>query len=141
MRQRGVNDGVAFLIWPAKGDVSSYFGTRGRRMHKGIDIKANRGSNVLAAADGVVAHTGYQRRGYGRFVVIDHGMLRTLYAHCEKILVRSGQRVRQGDAIALVGRTGRSTGYHLHFELRDDEAAPLDPIPYIKNENLVSFVP
>lgn len=136
-----VNEGVAFLIWPTKGDVSSYFGKRGRRMHKGIDIKAPRGASVVAAADGKVVHTGYQSRGYGRFVVIDHGGLRTLYGHLLRIGARVGAVVRQGDLIGLVGRTGRSTGYHLHFELRDDEAVPMDPIPYIKNENLVSLAP
>lgn len=118
--------------WPTKGWLTSYFGKRisplsgNRVMHEGLDIAANTGTPVYATADGVVARVSYSV-SYGKAVVIDHGYgYRTLYGHNSKILVNTGDRVRRGDRIALVGNTGRSTGPHLHYELRLD-GVPIDP--------------
>lgn len=118
--------------WPTKGWLTSYFGMRkspftGRRvMHEGLDIAANVGTPVIATADGIVARVGYSP-SYGKEVVIDHGYgYRTIFGHSSKILVKPGQRVRRGDKVALVGNTGRSTGPHLHYELRMN-GVPIDP--------------
>ncbi len=118
--------------WPTKGWITSYFGMRqspftGRRvMHEGLDIAANTGTPVYATADGIVARVGYSP-GYGKTVVLDHGYgYRTIFGHNSKILVKSGQRIKRGDRVALVGNTGQSTGPHLHYELRMN-GVPIDP--------------
>ena len=123
------------MIWPVSGRVSSGFGRRGRRNHQGIDIPMPAGTPILAALDGVViasvpvGHRGF--RGYGNTVVIDHGNgIVTLYAHNSQNKVTRGQWVRQGEVIALVGRTGRATTNHLHFEVRIN-GRPVDPVPFL----------
>ena len=111
--------------WPvAKGWVSSKFGNRispfkGRlEFHPGIDIASREGTPVYALAGGVVVRVDEQRTDYGNMIEIDHGNgYSTRYAHNHVHLVSPGQTVRQGDAIALVGNTGRSTGAHLHVEV------------------------
>jgi murein DD-endopeptidase MepM/ murein hydrolase activator NlpD len=125
----------AELIFPVEGGISSHFGKRGRRHHKGIDIIANVGTPIVAAGDGEVIFSGRQR-GYGSTVVVDHGQFMTLYAHASKLIARTGDRVRQGDFIAKVGRTGNARGAHLHFELRDANNRPIDPEPYLKHKTL-----
>jgi murein DD-endopeptidase MepM/ murein hydrolase activator NlpD len=98
-------------------NVSSRFGWRYGRMHAGIDLAAPTGTDILAANNGVVVFSGWQG-GYGRTVIIDHGNgKQTRYAHCQRLMVSQGQRVRQGERIGLVGNTGHSTGSHLHFEV------------------------
>jgi murein DD-endopeptidase MepM/ murein hydrolase activator NlpD len=131
----------AGLIWPVVGRVSSGFGMRGggktksgrvRRgqFHNGIDIPMPKGTSILAAKGGVVVESG-PSRGYGQRVVVDHGNgLRTLYAHCSKILVKKGQRVVQGQRLALVGRTGRATCNHLHFVVYVNGKAK-NPVEYL----------
>lgn len=116
--------------------LSSSFGARrdplgpGFRAHHGIDIPASRGTPVRAAGAGQV-RLAAPRGGYGLLVEIVHGYgLATRYAHLARILVSPGQEVRQGDTIGLVGSTGRSTGSHLHFEVRRNSVA-LDPIPFL----------
>ncbi|MDE6334774.1 MAG: peptidoglycan DD-metalloendopeptidase family protein [Muribaculaceae bacterium] len=106
---------------PHPGYITSPYGYRRRfrRMHKGIDIKANTGDTVRAAFDGKVRLTKYERRGYGYYVVLRHtNDLETVYGHLSKFLVEPDQYVRAGDPIALAGNTGRSFGSHLHFETR-----------------------
>ena len=109
---------------PAPGYISSSYGTRsdpfgrGRAHHKGIDIDANTGDPVTAAAGGVVSFSGV-KGGYGNVIEVDHGNgYATLYAHNSALLVRSGDVVLSGQQIAKVGSTGRSTGPHLHFEVK-----------------------
>ncbi|MEA3507726.1 MAG: LysM peptidoglycan-binding domain-containing M23 family metallopeptidase [Synergistota bacterium] len=105
------------LIWPVDGVLYSPFGWRHGRFHTGIDISAPSGTPIKAARGGVVVRTGW-RRGYGRVLLLDHGDgMFTRYAHCLKILVKEGQRVGKGQKIALLGRSGRATGNHLHFEV------------------------
>ncbi|MCL2009306.1 MAG: M23 family metallopeptidase [Synergistaceae bacterium] len=126
----------ARMIWPLDGKVSSGFGRRGRRgFHAGIDIPMPSETPIVAATDGVVLLISTSRerryRGYGNAVLIDHGDgIVTLYAHCSRINVEKGQEVRQGDVVAFVGRTGRATTAHLHFEIRKN-GKPVDPIPYL----------
>lgn len=118
--------------WPLRsGAVSSYFGTRRRKFHDGIDIKAPRGTPVYAAKDGLVIYSARRIRGYGNMVVIKHDDgIATVYAHNSKNLVARGRKVQRGDRIAKVGATGRATGSHLHFEIRRDQL-PVDPLMYL----------
>ena len=117
--------------WPVRGRISSRFGPRWGRMHEGLDIAVNTGTQVRASADGVVRFAGWNG-GYGYLVVIDHGRgIETRYAHNSRILVRRGQRVKRGEVIALSGSTGNSTGPHVHFEIRQNGKA-VDPLRYLR---------
>jgi len=117
--------------WPLKqGRVSSKYGWRGRRMHKGIDIAAKRGTPVFSVEEGVVLRSKYVR-GYGNLVEIQHSdMYSTRYGHNSKILVKVGDQVSRGQVIALVGSTGRSSGPHIHFEVRQSKVA-INPLKYL----------
>lgn len=104
--------------------VSSHYGSRrnpnggGNRFHAGLDLSADEGTPVYAAASGRVSKSG-RMRGYGNVVIIDHGAdLQSLYAHHRQNLVVAGERVRRGQVIARVGHTGNAVGDHLHFEVR-----------------------
>ncbi|HEY9645521.1 MAG TPA: LysM peptidoglycan-binding domain-containing protein [Chroococcidiopsis sp.] len=118
--------------WPAHGVLTSGYGWRWGRMHRGIDIGAPVGTPVFAAADGVVETSGWNSGGYGNMVEIRHadGSM-TRYAHHSRNLVRVGQRVRQGEQIAEVGSTGYSTGPHLHFEVHLPSQGTVNPIAYL----------
>ena len=99
--------------------ITSKFGPRRRRMHNGIDVKVYIGDTIRAAFDGKVRMVKYERRGYGKYVVIRHeNGLETIYGHLSKQLVNEDQYVEAGEVIGLGGNTGRSTGSHLHFETR-----------------------
>ena len=99
--------------------VTSNFGRRWGRMHKGIDVKVYIGDTIRAAFSGKVRIVKYEARGYGKYVVIRHyNGLETIYGHMSKHLVKENQIVKAGDPIGLGGNTGRSTGSHLHFETR-----------------------
>jgi hypothetical protein len=103
------------------------------RHHDGIDIAAEKGTPIFATADGVVLRVGYDPKGYGRFVVIDHGYgIRTLYGHMSRVLVKRGQRVRRWEKIGEVGKTGRATGYHIHYEVAVN-GRPVNPLNFILN--------
>jgi len=132
-----VNRGNQQYRWPLMGRISSTFGwrrhpiTRRNDFHTGIDIRASRGAPIHAARDGRVTFAGWMG-AYGKTVVIDHGGGHsTLYAHASAILVRQGERVTTGQTIARVGSTGRSTGPHLHFEIRVNNRA-VDPRPLLR---------
>lgn len=125
-------------IWPAKGWLTSRFGRRispftgDKEFHNGIDISARRNAPVIASANGVVSSAGRERLP-GRVLFINHGYgMVTKYAHLQKILVKEGQYVKRGQKVALVGSTGRSTGPHLHYEVRLN-GVPADPLNYILN--------
>lgn len=125
------------MMWPVDGVISSPFGQRGRRRHMGIDIPMPPGTPIRVARDGVVSATGTNStpgfRGYGNFVLVDHGGgIKTLYAHCLNVSVKKGQHLRQGQVIATVGRTGRATTDHVHFEVRVNNK-PVNPLPYLQN--------
>ncbi|RKO65608.1 peptidoglycan DD-metalloendopeptidase family protein [Desulfofundulus salinus] len=115
------------LAWPVVGWVSSPFGWRDGRPHEGVDIAAGEGEPIRAVRSGRVTFAG-PRGTYGNTVIIDHGDgLETLYAHALQVLVEPGQWVDAGEIIALVGSTGRSTGPHLHLEVRLN-GIPYDPL-------------
>lgn len=125
-----VEDAPEF-VWPVDGLVSSTYGRRRGGWHRGIDIKAELGSVVLAAAAGVVVAAGVEPR-YGRVVKIEHESdFVTVYAHNQENLVEVGMRVAAGDPIGTIGRTGRATAHHLHFEIRRGAAVynPLYLLP------------
>jgi len=131
---KGVKDpiagGVAFLENPSRGSITSNYGARWGKVHKGIDIAGNIGDPIKAALDGKVIEA-YYSSSYGNVITIEHGNgIQTLYAHCSKLLAKEGQEVKRGDIIAKIGNTGRSTGPHLHFELKVNGSA-INPIKYI----------
>jgi murein DD-endopeptidase MepM/ murein hydrolase activator NlpD len=122
-------------IAPVKGILTSGFGyrsdpmTHGRGSHEGIDIAAPPGRPVQATADGVVLSAA-EENGYGKAVLLSHGFgLATRYAHLSQLDVKPGQRIHRGDIVGRVGSTGRSTGYHLHYEVRID-GEPVNPLAY-----------
>lgn len=107
------------LIKPTSGTITSRFGSRWGETHTGLDIGAPQGTAIKAAAGGIVTFSGNRGNGYGNYVLISHGNgIETLYGHCHTLNVTTGQTVAQGETIATVGNTGRSTGNHLHLEIR-----------------------
>ncbi len=121
------------FLWPvpASKDISSEFGKRWGKKHDGIDIPARIGSHILAAHDGKVIYSGSKIGGYGNLTIISHddGFF-TVYAHAKKNFTKRGQKVHRGEVIGQVGMTGRSTGPHLHFEIRRSGES-LDPRDYL----------
>jgi murein DD-endopeptidase MepM/ murein hydrolase activator NlpD len=120
------------FMWPVPSvrRISSAFGRRWGRLHHGIDIPSRPGTVIVAADSGKVVYSGNGIRGYGNMVVVSHGSgMKTVYAHNKKNLVKKGQKVHRGQVIGLVGRTGRVTGPHLHFEVRRYGAAQ-NPVQY-----------
>ena len=108
--------------------VTSGFGPRWGRLHAGVDVAANEGTPIRAAARGTVSERSYDEAGYGWSLKVDHGDgWETRYAHCLEIKARVGQTVRAGETVARVGNTGRSFGPHLHFEVRRNGVA-IDPL-------------
>jgi murein DD-endopeptidase MepM/ murein hydrolase activator NlpD len=121
---------AAGLIWPVAGTLTSPYGWRWGRMHEGIDIAAGSGTPIYASASGTVIACGYEG-GYGNLVVLDHGGgLATAYGHQSSIAVTCGQSVGRGQLVGYVGSTGRSTGPHVHFEVRVGGGA-VDPLGYL----------
>lgn len=102
--------------------------------HSGLDIAAEKGTEIKAALSGVVELSQKSGGDYGNYIIINHGGFKTLYAHCEELTVNEGNFVSAGESIATVGSTGRSTGPHLHFEIRVGNTK-IDPTPFIKLEN------
>ncbi len=124
------------FIWPVRGPISSPFGWRlhpilkKKIFHSGIDIAVSSGTSVRAADAGVVAVSGWQG-GYGNFIAIDHGNgLATCYGHNSRLLVKEGDKVSQGQVIALAGSTGLATGPHVHFEVRR-KGTPVNPMSFL----------
>lgn len=123
-------------IWPVSGTVTSGFSWRqspwgeGREFHQGIDIAVNLGTPVVAAADGRVVQSEWAG-GYGNVVQIDHGNgIVTIYGHNASLLVQAGQNVKKGQVISLAGSSGKSTGPHVHYEVRVNGAA-VDPTRFL----------
>lgn len=128
------------FVLPLSGKLTSGYGYRtdpftgDRSFHSGVDIAAEEGTLIKAALSGVVELSEKSGGDYGNYIIINHGGFKTLYAHCEALNVVKGQSVMAGDCIATVGSTGRSTGPHLHFEIRIGDTK-IDPTPLIELEN------
>ena len=122
----------ASYIWPLNRiDISSHYGRRRGRFHAGIDLRAPQGTPIHASAAGRVKFSGYNR-GYGHIIVIDHGRgIETAYAHNSRNIAKKGQRVKQGEVVGTVGRSGNATGYHVHFEFRRNGQA-INPISQVQ---------
>lgn len=104
-----------------------------KRPHLGLDLAAPRGTPILASKSGTVIYTGREFRGFGKMVMIESGDgWATLYAHLDNIFVSEGQVVTMGEVLGAMGRTGRATGVHLHFEIRKI-SGPVDPLPLLPN--------
>lgn len=133
---------MGMFVWPCPGysRISSPFGNRGSEFHTGVDLAAPKGTPILAAASGKVITVKYLTTSYGHHVKIDHGNgYSTLYGHMSNIDVKNGQSVNAGQKIGGVGSTGRSTGNHLHFEIRVNGAAK-NPLNYVsRNDTLSSY--
>jgi murein DD-endopeptidase MepM/ murein hydrolase activator NlpD len=124
----GRDDGV--LNWPLRGVLYARFGKKGKEPHDGIDLAAPAGTSVKAAAAGTVLFAGEQQ-GYGLIAIVEHdGGLITLYAHNRDLRVKTGQKVRDGQVVATVGDSGRTSGPHLHFEVRKG-GLPVDPLDFL----------
>jgi murein DD-endopeptidase MepM/ murein hydrolase activator NlpD len=125
-------------IWPAMGWVTSGFGFRTNpftgltQMHEGLDISNRMGTPVVATAEGIISDTGNDLV-HGKLLVISHGFgMTTRYSHLSKVVVRVGQKVKRGDKVAEVGMTGRTTGPHLHYEVKLN-GIPVNPMRYVLN--------
>ncbi len=128
------NGGI--YVWPLEKGASCYissgFGYRGGKLHKGIDIIANKGTAIVAVADGkVVRSSVFSTYGYCIDIMQNDGTL-TRYAHCSKLIAKLGDEVKAGALIALVGDTGHATANHLHFEVRPNGGDPVNPTDYVK---------
>ena len=113
------NVGINFAYPVDSPNISSGYGARWGRTHKGLDFAESTGTNIYASAPGTVTFSGWNTGGFGYLVIISHGNgVQTYYAHCSSLVAKVGQNVSQGQLIAKVGNTGRSFGAHLHFEIR-----------------------
>ncbi len=129
---RHIDTWVGEFIWPVEGTLTSPFGVRRGKRHDGIDIAAPLGTEIRAAANGTVLFAGNHRDGYGNLVIIKHkNSLVTVYAHTQRYFVKEGEEVHQGQVIAKVGKTGRASGPHVHFEIRDG-VKPRNPMFFLK---------
>lgn len=129
-------NGVFFSVKPVIGNITSRYGAVESirdHAHGGLDIAAPYGTNIKAAADGVISHAGWMG-GYGNLIIIDHDNgVQSYYGHCSKLYKTVGEKVSAGDIIAAVGSTGQSTGNHLHFEIRYN-GSRVNPQKYIYNK-------
>lgn len=120
------------FAWPAEGVISSTFGERWGSFHYGLDIAADSGLPIYAAASGLVSESDWKNDAYGYTVMLNHGNgQETLYAHACELVAKVGEWVEEGDVIAFVGSTGNSTGSHVHFEVRIDGVC-VDPQLYLR---------
>jgi murein DD-endopeptidase MepM/ murein hydrolase activator NlpD len=136
MRERALEFAARPSVWPVRGPINSDFGyrymSRSREYHKGLDIGVPVGTPIVAPADGKVVAVGYES-GYGLMVVIEHRHgVSTAYAHLKAAAVEPGEDIARGSRIAFSGMSGRTTGSHLHYEVRVN-GQPVDPMNYMLN--------
>ena len=126
------------IRWPLRQvSVTSEFGERGKKFHEGVDLKAAVGTPIYAAHRGVVLFAG-TLKGYGRVTVLRHESgISTVYAHASRLVVKKFDKIKLGQKIALSGATGRVSGPHLHFEVRD-KVHPVDPVALIDQNHIVA---
>ncbi|NLV81607.1 MAG: M23 family metallopeptidase [Synergistaceae bacterium] len=142
----GAPDIANNIKWPlASGQVAGKFNISGKgRKHTGIDILSPKGAPIYAVLDGVVemcSNGGSGYRGYGKVLVINHdNKLWSLYSHCTTLDANVGKIVKQGDVVATVGRTGRATTNHVHFEVRNSNGRPLNPLKYLPENSFITIL-
>ncbi len=139
-KESSTNSSKGFAFdWPVnEARLTRGFLPKKRRPHLGIDLAAPKGTKILASHDGMVIYAGRDFKGFGKMILLESGYgWATIYGHLDKISVREGQMVRQGETIGLMGRTGRSTGVHLHFEIRRNKG-PVDPLPLLPHGERVA---
>jgi murein DD-endopeptidase MepM/ murein hydrolase activator NlpD len=147
-RQASLSDWVAATtaptLWPVMGPITGPFGARidpfngEGAFHSGVDISCRYGQPIAAPADGVVTYAGFYS-GYGRMIVVDHGNgITTRYGHLSGFAVADGQTLRKGQVIGYVGMSGRSTGAHLHYEVRINDT-PVNPHKYLRAAGNAAF--
>ena len=147
-RQASLSDWVAATtaptLWPVQGPITGPFGSRmdpfngEGAFHAGVDISCHYGQPIMAPADGVVTYAGFYN-GYGRMIVVDHGNgITTRYGHLSGFAVTDGRTLRKGQVIGYVGMSGRSTGAHLHYEVRIHDT-PVNPHKYLRTEVGAAF--
>ena len=130
------------LYWPVENPIINrgFSERKGKRSHLGIDFKGRRNDPILAAHDGTVIYVGQKFRGYGKMILIEYDHTwASLYSHLNSYNVRTGQEVKAGQVIGKMGRTGRATGVHLHFELIKNKK-PIDPYPLLRDLALIRNV-
>lgn len=125
--------------WPVdRAKLTRGFITGRRRPHLGVDLASSKGTPILSSHKGTIIYAGRDFRGFGKMILIESGNgWATIYAHLDKILVPEGKKVLQGEVIGTMGRTGRATGVHLHFEIRK-ERGPVDPLSLLPNGRQVA---
>lgn len=135
-----VFSGTPYFLWPVKGGkrISRGFQRRPHK-HDGLDITGRKNTAILAAESGKVLYAGRDFNGYGNLIIIEHkgDQWASFYAHLNGFKVREGQRVYKGQQIGLMGRTGRATGVHLHFEIRYN-LRPVDPMNFLSTPSYLS---
>jgi murein DD-endopeptidase MepM/ murein hydrolase activator NlpD len=147
-RQASLSDWVAATtaptLWPVQGPITGPFGARidpfngEGAFHAGVDISCHYGQSIMAPADGVVTYAGFYS-GYGRMIIVDHGNgITTRYGHLSGFAVTEGQSLSKGEVIGYVGMSGRSTGAHLHYEVRIHDT-PVNPHKYLRTEVGAAF--
>ena len=147
-RQASLSDWVAATtaptLWPVQGPITGPFGARTDpfngegAFHAGVDISCHYGQPIMAPADGVVTYAGFYS-GYGRMIIVDHGNgITTRYGHLSGFAVTEGQSLNKGEVIGYVGMSGRSTGAHLHYEVRIHDT-PVNPHKYLRTEVGAAF--
>jgi murein DD-endopeptidase MepM/ murein hydrolase activator NlpD len=132
--------GATPSLWPVKGWITSGYGKRASPLtgepgrHMGVDIANEVNTPIRSTADGLVTYAGWQS-GYGRVIVVEHGFgFSTRYGHCARVEVKVGDEVKRGDILGYVGSTGRSTGSHVHYEVRV-HGMPVDPEKYLPKQD------
>jgi murein DD-endopeptidase MepM/ murein hydrolase activator NlpD len=135
------------LGYPMRGRLTSGFGRRSDpfnnrpAFHAGIDLKGKIGQKIKATADGIVTISSYEKSGFGNYVIVRHGNgYETVFGHMQKRLVKKGERIQRGQVVGLMGNTGRSTGPHLHYEVRY-KGKPINPQKYLSVAKLSFTVP
>lgn len=143
--QRYIEEHRPSYVFPLDGYITSLFADRidpitlnGEEFHLGIDISAATDVEISAYADGVVKRTVISDEGYGIHLIIEHDGFETLYGHCSELLVVEGDTVKAGDVIAIAGSTGRSTGTHLHFEIRIN-GVQVDPLIHMESNGVKRY--
>lgn len=136
-QHRPVVRGPFQLRWPVANPIINRGFLNGKRPHNGLDLKGRKNEPVYAAHDGYVVYAGSKFRGYGKMIILeyDDGWA-TLYGHLNKFKVKTGQEVKAGEEIGAMGRTGRATGVHLHFEVIRNKI-PVDPLPLLEKSRIV----